>query len=307
MNFLIKAFTQKLLSGLPRSEDLNYLLQKYVTRSLPTSNDSFLGKFKTASQHYTILNKYSENLERNTPRFYEFGAGWDLIIPIAFSLFGVESQVIIDNRANARLDLVNDAISRTRSCISIIEEITGIQLGKDLPNMRNVSTFGGLLSEYGIAWLAPISASSTGLPSDSFDFISNTLTLEHIPKGDIPDIFVECFRILKPNGLMSCYIDLKDHYAYFDKSISIYNFLRYSDLTWSIINSSIHFQNRLRFPDYLEIIKMTTDFNILEAEKEEASEEDFETLARLKLNERYRLNYPMESLGVKTAWLVLRK
>ena len=307
MNFLVKAFVQKSLSSLPRSEDFNYLFQKHVTRSSPTSIDSYFGKFETARKHLAIFEEYSQRLERSDATFYEFGAGWDLIIPIAFYVFGIERQIITDNRVNARLDLVNDTISKTRLWKSRIEELSGMHLDAKIPNMRNVAALGDLLPEYGIAWLAPVSASSTGLPSNSFDFISNTLTFEHIPEGAVADIFAECFRILKPDGLMSCYIDLKDHYACFDKSISIYNFLKYSDVTWSIINSSIHFQNRLRFSDYIKMIESKTKFMILKVEKEEPDEADISALRSLRLRGRYEVNYSMEDLGVKAVWFVLRK
>jgi SAM-dependent methyltransferase len=307
MNFLIKAFAQKLLSSLPRSADMNYFFQKHVTKTMPISNGSFHAKIAEAGKHLAFFEQYAEGVERNSARFYEFGAGWNLIVPIVFSMSGIKSQVITDYRVLARLDLVNDTISRMKSCKSRIEGPGGMRLEANIPNMRNVTTTSDLLQEYGIAFLAPRSASSTGLPSDSFDFVSNTVTFEHIPEGDIVDVFQECFRILKPNGLMSCCIDLRDHCAQQDKSISIYNFLKYSDLTWRIINSSLAFQNRLRFADYLEMIERKTEFIVLQIEKEEPDEADLEVLIRLKLNKHYRFNYSKEDLGVKTAWLALRK
>jgi hypothetical protein len=52
---------------------------------------------------------------------------------------------------------------------------------------------------------------------------------------------------------MSHSIDLQDHYSFFDSSVSPYNFLRYGDRRWAIINSSLHYQNRLRARDYREL------------------------------------------------------
>jgi hypothetical protein len=51
--------------------------------------------------------------------------------------------------------------------------------------------------------------------------------------------------------VLSSRIDLSDHYSHFDDSLSPYNFLRYSDRTWSRLNSSLLHQNRLRRPDYV--------------------------------------------------------
>jgi len=46
---------------------------------------------------------------------------------------------------------------------------------------------------------------------------------------------------------------MQDHYAFDDPRISVYNFLRYSDHRWRLINSSLHYQNRLRARDYREL------------------------------------------------------
>jgi hypothetical protein len=54
---------------------------------------------------------------------------------------------------------------------------------------------------------------------------------------------------------MSFQIDYQDHYSYFDDRISSYNFLRFDDRTWRRYNPSLHFQNRLRHRDYLDLFE----------------------------------------------------
>ena len=54
------------------------------------------------------------------------------------------------------------------------------------------------------------------LPAASVDFVSSTNTLEHIPATDIGPILAECRRLLRPDGVVSCRIDMRDHYSYFD-------------------------------------------------------------------------------------------
>ncbi len=51
-------------------------------------------------------------------------------------------------------------------------------------------------------------------------------------------------------GVTSHFIDMTDHFAHFDKTISIYNFLRFSELQWKWIDNSVQPQNRLRIYDY---------------------------------------------------------
>ncbi len=107
----------------------------------------------------------------------------------------------------------------------------------------------------GIRYLAPRDARDTGLAPGSFDLISSTFTLEHIPERDIADILAESARLLTEDGLIRCSIDMKDHYSYFDGSLSHYNFLRFTDRQWKLLNPPLHFQNRLRYQDYIALFE----------------------------------------------------
>ena len=71
-------------------------------------------------------------------------------------------------------------------------------------------------------------------------------------------LLAECRRLLRPDGAFSSRIDLSDHFAHFDRSLSPYNFLRYSDRAWGLANSSLLHQNRLRRPDYVRIAELAS-------------------------------------------------
>ena len=51
-------------------------------------------------------------------------------------------------------------------------------------------------------------------------------------------------------GVIDHYVDASDHYAHFDRSITEYNFLRWDDRAWKLINNRLLYQNRLRQGDY---------------------------------------------------------
>jgi SAM-dependent methyltransferase len=106
---------------------------------------------------------------------------------------------------------------------------------------------------------AIIDGRNTGFTAESFDFICSNNTFEHIPKNILVDILKEFKRLLKPDGLMSHFIDMSDHFAHFDTSITDYNFLKFSEKEWSFIDNSIQPQNRLRWADYK---KMYADLGI---------------------------------------------
>ena len=301
MRWLAKAALQRGMGAVPQGERLNYVFQRHVLRSLPAGESVFRRKFSRALQHLGAYEEHGPGAPREEAVFYEFGAGWDLAIPVAFATLGVGRQVLVDIRPSVRLELVNDSLAALERLRPELEAEAG----------RELRAFGGALDSLdeleprlGIRYLAPCDARDTGLDEASIDFVSSTDTCEHIPGEDLAAIFRECRRLLRPGGAFSCRIDLQDHYAYFDRSLSRYNFLRFSDRSWRLVNSPLHHQNRLRSPDYLRLVRHAG----LELVSETPSGPSAEGLAELRglpLAERFRA-YTPEELGVTILSFVAR-
>jgi hypothetical protein len=140
-----------------------------------------------------------ENLTRlgtipiDRARFYEFGAGKDLVIPLAFYCLGVESQVLVDIRHLVREELVVDTLRRLSS--GDLDRSPVVALALEGLDER--------LATLGITYRAPCDARDTGLAEGSIDYITSTNTLEHIAEPDIRLILRESQRILSPDGLVS--------------------------------------------------------------------------------------------------------
>jgi SAM-dependent methyltransferase len=201
--------------------------------------------------------------------------------------------VLVDIRPSARVELVNDTIASLERLRPELEQ----QAGRELRPLGDpIADLGELEQRLGIRYLAPCDARDTGLPEGSVDFVSSTDTCEHIPGDDLALIFLECHRLLRPGGAFSCRIDLQDHYAYFDRSLSRYNFLRYSDRTWSVVNSPLHYQNRLRSPDYLRLVR-DAGFELVVERPSGPSDDGRAELRSLPLAERFR-GYSEDDLGV---------
>ena len=77
------------------------------------------------------------------------------------------------------------------------------------------------MDSYKLNYIAPKDTRETGFNENYFDFISSTVTLEHIPKKNILLILKECYRILNRGGILSMIIDYQDHWSYFDKKINL--------------------------------------------------------------------------------------
>ena len=293
MRWLAKAGLQRALGVLPQGERLNYAFQRHVLRSFPVGDAALRQKFTRALSHLAAYEEHGPGVPAAEATFFEFGAGWDLAIPIAFALLGVGNQVVIDIRPSARAELVSDTIAAYERLRPELEEAAGRPL-RDLGGP--VASSAELDPRFGIRYLAPCDARATGLPAESVEFVSSTDTCEHIPPADLAAIFGECRRLVRPGGAFSCRIDLQDHYAYFDRSLSRYNFLRFSDRTWALVNSPLHFQNRLRAPEYLRLVR-EAGFELVVENPSGPSEQGLSELKALPLAERFR-DYSLEELGV---------
>lgn len=298
--WLAKAALQKGMSALPASERVNYLFQRHVSRSLPASEAALRRKFDRAAAHLRAYEEHGPGKPLSEAVLYEFGAGWDLAVPLSYWALGVERQLLVDIHANLRLELVNSALERLRT---LAPEL-GAAAGRELRVPDRMSSTAELEPRFGIAYVAPRDARATGFDAKSVDLVTSTNTLEHIPARDIPPILRECRRLLRPDGVFSSRIDLADHYSYFDRGLSPWNFLRYDDARWRWLNSDLLYQNRLRRPDYLGAFA-EAGLGIVDEVASRPDDAGLAELARLELADRFR-GYALDDLAVTALVLVAR-
>ncbi len=300
--WLVKAALQKGMSALPASESVNYLFQRHVSRSLPASEAAFRRKFERATAHLRAYEEHGPGRPLGEAVLYEFGAGWDLAVPVAYWALGAERQLLVDIHANLRPELVNGALERLRRLAPELEAAAAREIR--VPDAGAISSADDLRERFGIDYVAPRDARSTGFEDACVDLVTSTNTLEHIPAVDIPPILAECRRLLRPDGVMSSRIDLADHYSYFDRGLTPYNFLRYEDSRWRWLNSDLLYQNRLRRPDYLGAF-VEAGLAVVEETATRPDEAGLAELARLEVAERFR-GYTLDDLAVTALVLVAR-
>lgn len=303
MRWQAKAVLQRAIGALPASEQVNYLLQRHVSRSLPVSLEAFRRKSRRANGHFEAFLEHCGSRAPDAAAFYEFGAGWDLAVPLALWSFGVDRQVVTDVSPHIRPELVDTVIRRLAETRSQLEDETGRAVRA--PDRTELEGLDGLRERFGIDYLAPRDASATGLPAASIDVVTSTNTLEHVPESALLPLLRECRRLLRPDGVMSCRIDLSDHYSHFDRNASAYNFLRYSDRRWRLYNSPLMYQSRLRRPDYLNAFA-EAGFLVLSERATGPTDDDLAELAGLDLAPEFADRYSTEDLGVRALALVVR-
>jgi SAM-dependent methyltransferase len=303
MRWLAKAALQRGLGLVPQGERLNYVFQRHVRRSLPASESVFRRKFARALQHLRAYEEHGPGTRPAEACFYEFGAGWDLAIPLSYAALGVGRQVLVDIRPSVRVELVNDSLAAFERLWDELEA----EADRGLRRLGGpIGSAEELEERFGITYLAPRDARATDLPAESVDFASSTDTCEHIPEAELAEIFRECARLLRRGGAFSCRIDLQDHYSYFDRGLSRYNFLRFSDRAWGLANSPLHYQNRLRARDYLRLVS-EGGLELVAVRPSGPSKEGLEELRVLPLAPRFRQGYTLEELGVTILSFVARR
>ncbi|WP_177199933.1 class I SAM-dependent methyltransferase [Flexibacter flexilis] len=276
---------QKTISLLPQSHQLNYLLQRHVTHSLPISEAQFAQKALDAAEQVALFERFSGKKAAQS-LWYEIGSGSDLSMALCFGIKHDIRLTATDLYPIAKISLINNNLARlwTSQPITNLPELT----------------------QFNIQYAAPTDAQQTDFEANTFDCITNTSVLEHIPAAALPAIFKEGYRVLKPNGLMICVIDMQDHYSYTDSSITYGHFLRYNNFVYNdLINSDIHYQNRLRYSQYKTLWKAAGFRTIYE----DLAYPDAQTLAMLEtlpLAEPFK-NFSREDKFAKTAWVVLQK
>ncbi|HJU88881.1 MAG TPA: class I SAM-dependent methyltransferase [Gemmatimonadaceae bacterium] len=269
MKWMMKAAAGHVLSRAPGGRRLHYLMQRYVTRSLPMPMEDFDIRMRIACQHLGHVRRVMSDLALSDATFLEFGAGWDLTVPLVYRAAGVGRQLLYDLEPLAQPDLIS--VSRVRLCEAIASSGIPAECAPMLdpgrvPGSGPIShaELGEWLERIGISYRAPSDARATGLPADSVDVVTNTATLEHIPEPDIALIFREMFRVLKPGGMMSCQVDMSDHFSHGDTSITPWHFLRFDERTWRLIDPPMLYMNRLRASAYATLAR-AAGFDVVDA------------------------------------------
>lgn len=251
--WILKAVLQKAISFLPGGYRLNYLFQKYITRGVRLSDLYFEDRLAHLRQHLAYSGKYLGGPEGL--RVLELGTGWYPVIPVGLYLAGVRQITTVDISRLMDKEKVVTTIGRFLDYYRLgrLEEL--------FPNAERVAELGRLWEQSGSLpddelhrrlRLVYLVADARDLPlaGGSADLIVSNNTFEHIYPDVLRDILREFRRVLRPGGLMSHFIDMSDHFAHLDPSISIYNFLRFSGRSWRWIDNTIQPQNRWRMSQY---------------------------------------------------------
>ncbi len=260
----------------------NDFLRTHVSKGAGLSDQVFAERSTAAARHVEAGLAF-----RDQP-VLELGTGWYPVVPVALYLCGFSSVTSVDLVQHMHARGIFDVALRfieledrhaLRSLLPHCES-------ERIEGLRRVVEDTGrapLPADVGLTLMTG-DASDLPIPDRHAGFIVSNSVLEHIYPEVLRPILVEFRRVLRPDGCMSHAIDLSDHFAHLDAKITPYNFLRFSDSSWRIIDNSIQPQSRLRVDDYRDLFAETGWTSTSETTK--PGEKSL--LDRIKLDRRFK-------------------
>jgi hypothetical protein len=306
-HWLIKSAIHRAISFLPRSDKWNEFLQTHVSKSLALGTGRFDLRLDYCRQHL----EHFFNLRPLTGAGFsvlELGTGWYPIVPVGFYLCGATDIWTFDIAPLLRRSRVEATLQR------FCEYHERGVLEKSLPWLRpermarvrealkeaKTQKPEALLASMNIHALVR-DASTTGLNSNSVDLFVSTSVLEYIPRHILVLMFSEFKRLSTPDAIMSHFINLLDEYCHFDKAITPFNFLKYSERQWKFLSSPLIWKNRLRISDYRDLLTKAG----YEVTKELNTSGSTRELEQVPLAPAFRA-YSQADLLVLRSWLVAK-
>jgi hypothetical protein len=201
-------------------------------------------------------------------RILEVGTGRLLEVPLGFYLGGAAGTTTVDLNRYLKSELVMESIQamahRRESILALFRPVSSSGLEDRFERLIASGSLQSLMTVAGITYLAPADAGHLPLASASVDIHTSFTVFEHVPRAVLVSILQEASRLLSPHGVALHRIDMSDHYAHDDPSISYINFLQYSQDSWQrLAGNRFAYHNRLRAADY-RLIYQEAGHRILE-------------------------------------------
>jgi len=126
-----------------------------------------------------------------------------------------------------------------------------LEHGYATPATLNFDSLESLLNSCHARYLASGLDAFQDVKSDSVDFIWSHAVLEHVRAAELPDLIAESFRVLRPGGIASHRVDLRDHLG------GELNNLRFSDRVWEsrLMSGSGFYTNRVRYVEMIDLFR----------------------------------------------------
>lgn len=295
------------MAALPNRQFWNGLLQKWITRSTELTPQTFEDKVQECARHLRVFRSARPAGEFTV---LELGTGWLPIIPVGLWICGARKIWTLDIEPLLQTGRVLNVLRHysdyaNRGALShLLPEAQGHriqQLETALAASKPEELPAAVLERLGIHYLVR-DARQIPLADHTIDFFVSSGVLEYVPKPAFPGVLKEFRRVAAPGAMMSHRLNLVDQYSYFDKGITAFNFLRFTEREWAWRDSPLISQNRLRMGDYRRHFR-EAGFEIIREENVCGDPQDLE---KVKLAPEFQ-QMPREDLLVLHSYISGRR
>jgi hypothetical protein len=301
MQWQLKAITQKFVSLLPYSREVNYLLHRYVTVGADLPEAFVLDKLHHASQHLKSQQQFGK-VKLSEATVLEIGTGWYPVVPMALMLMGAKRIFTADIHPLYSANSINQSIHallRLADQNKLEALLPGFHRDK-LLRLQQALHAQSAASKMQILHLCPVCFIKPfqSLNKGPFDLIVSNNTLQFVEPTQIANLLDSLQRAMALRAVISLAIDYTDEFSHADSRIGPFHFLRFSKAQWRFWSNSLNAPNRLRHIDYRRIF--TSKFVLME---EALIMEEPLILKKTILHPDF-LHYKEDELLVKHAYLV---
>ena len=300
MKWQHKARLQNLIASLPLADRVYYTVQ----RTAGNLRTSLLDPFDWLQSSANIVSWVAASRGSiSGVRSLEIGTGRTVTIPLGLWLCGAGPITSVDLNRYLSAKLTAECNRLIQRNPGRVREIFGTysQLPIFEERFRQFADFRGGLYEFlgmiNLQYLSPADATRLPLPEASFDVHFSRAVLEHVPAEQIVAILQEANRLLKPEGMLFHNIDPSDHFAHGDPSISLINFLQFSDREWGKwAGNKYMYHNRLRAHELRRLFESTGVYILRQSQT--CDQRSVEALRRgFRVDSRFR-EIPPEQLAI---------
>lgn len=271
MNHQFKTIIFKCLDILPKK--VGYFLYHRLQNIF--SKQTFESRFKATEQSYYGICRILKNngVTLKNKCITELGSGWAPILPYILK-FDSDAQVVNTYDINEHYK---------KSDI--------LKLNKRFAKNGKIVTQ-ALASKYnlpiGINYYPNTDVRVVDLKNT--DLVISRFVLEHVPLDIIAEIHQVFLKELKKGSYILHLISPSDHRSYADSSLSIVDFLKYSETEWNNIQTKFDYHNRLRLPQYLELFKDKFELVHLEYDYSKPDSSQYQKFKKLIIHQDFK-NY----------------
>ncbi|MEO8534403.1 MAG: hypothetical protein ABI441_11655 [Flavobacterium sp.] len=243
----------------------------------------------TNDSYQTILRiLHANNVSIENAKIAELGSGWVPIFPYQLILEGKAKQVdtydINEHYSVKEVEKLNKFYSS--------EYTVETQTKSKYPLLKTIFYF-------------PKTDICNGDLKD-IDLVLSRFVLEHVPPNEIIKMHKFFLSNLKSGSHILHLISPSDHRAYEDSSLSLQDFLKYSEEEWNQIQTKFDYHNRLRLPQYLALFKEEFEITFFEHNKLNTESESFKKFKKLKIHDDFK-NFSDEELMAGNINILLKK